>query len=200
MNSTHPAQSSDDAALNRREFLGRGVRFTIAVAVGPACLSGATPAEAAGTLDRAEFLEAGVEDLGEVPSESVDIVTTRSVLIYVEEKERAFREFHRVLRPGGRISLFEPINRFGMDRRRATWGYALDSEAEALMAKVTAVYEAMQPETDPMIDFDERDMLELAEATGFFPVTLDYRSEIESSEPRTWQTFVPRSSGGTGAP
>jgi len=50
MNSTHSAQSSDDAALNRREFLGRGVRFTIAVAVGPACLSGATSAEAAGPL------------------------------------------------------------------------------------------------------------------------------------------------------
>jgi hypothetical protein len=50
MNSTHPVQSSDDAALNRREFLGRGVRFTIAVALGPACMSGATPAEAAGPL------------------------------------------------------------------------------------------------------------------------------------------------------
>src|SRR5262249_58391142 len=50
MKSTHAAQSSDDAALNRREFLGRGVRFTIAVAVGPACLSGATSAEAAGPL------------------------------------------------------------------------------------------------------------------------------------------------------
>src|SRR5882672_6683469 len=45
---THPPQSSDDAALSRREFLGRGARFTIAVGVGSACMSGATPAEAAG--------------------------------------------------------------------------------------------------------------------------------------------------------
>jgi hypothetical protein len=58
------------------------------------------------------------------------------------------------------------------------------------MAKVTAVYEAVQPETDPMVDFDERDLLELAETTGFFPVTLDYRAEIEPSEPRAWETFV----------
>ena len=42
----------------------------------------------------------------------MDIVTTRSVLIYVEDKRRAFEEFFRVLKPGGRISLFEPINRF----------------------------------------------------------------------------------------
>ncbi|HEY4911878.1 MAG TPA: ABC transporter substrate-binding protein [Methylomirabilota bacterium] len=47
---THPPQSSDDAALSRREFLGRGARFTIAVGVGSACMSGATPAEAAGPL------------------------------------------------------------------------------------------------------------------------------------------------------
>jgi ubiquinone/menaquinone biosynthesis C-methylase UbiE len=149
-----------------------------------------TLADAAGTLDRSEFLEADVEELGGVPSESVDIVTTRSVLIYVEKKERAFREFHRVLRPGGRISLFEPINRFGMDSRRKTWGYAVDGVAEALMAKVTAVFESIQPETDPMVDFDERDLIGLAEATGFFPVTLEYRAEIEPSEPRLWEAFL----------
>jgi ubiquinone/menaquinone biosynthesis C-methylase UbiE len=46
------------------------------------------------------------------PSASVDVVTTRSVLIYVKDRARAFAEFARVLRPGGRTSLYEPINRF----------------------------------------------------------------------------------------
>ena len=41
---------------------------------------------------------------------SVDVVTTRSVLIYVKDKAAALREFYRVLKPGGRVSLFEPIN------------------------------------------------------------------------------------------
>ena len=41
---------------------------------------------------------------------SVDVVTTRSVLIYVKDKARAMREFYQVLKPGGRVSLFEPIN------------------------------------------------------------------------------------------
>jgi arsenite methyltransferase len=111
------------------------------------------------------------------------------VLIYVVEKERAFREFHRVLRPGGRISLFEPINRFGMEERRRTWGLDLDG-AQELMAKLNAVFDAVQPPEDPMVDFDERDLIKLAETAGFFPVRLDYRAEIESPEPRRWETFL----------
>jgi arsenite methyltransferase len=41
-------------------------------------------------------------------------VTTRSVLIYVEDRRAAFAEFFRVLRLGGRLSIFEPINRFAL--------------------------------------------------------------------------------------
>ena len=146
-------------------------------------------AETAGVLERCRFVEAPAEDLGALADESVDVVTTRSVLIYVEEKERAFTEFHRVLRPDGRLSLFEPINRFGMEQRRKTWGYELDGVVD-LMEKLNAVYEAIQPETDPMVDFDERDLLALAEHTGFFPIRLDLRAEIEPPEARRWETFL----------
>src|SRR5262245_16194892 len=45
-----PAMSSQDRASTRREFLGRGLRFTIAVGITPACLSGVRPAEGAGPL------------------------------------------------------------------------------------------------------------------------------------------------------
>jgi arsenite methyltransferase len=69
-----------------------------------------------GVLDRCQFVHAAAEDLAPIADGSVDVVTTRSVLIYVPDKPRAFAEFFRVLRPGGRLSLFEPINRFGMDQ------------------------------------------------------------------------------------
>jgi arsenite methyltransferase len=146
-------------------------------------------AAATGVADRCRFLEASATSLDGVEDRSVDVVTTRSVLIYVEEKERAFSEFHRVLRPGGRISLFEPINRYGMEERRCTWGYELRG-VETEMAKVNAVFEAIQAETDPMVDFDERDLLRLADDAGFFPITLDYRAEIEPPEARRWETFL----------
>jgi arsenite methyltransferase len=63
-----------------------------------------------GVLDRCRFLRAGAEDLGQIPDASVDAVTTRSVLIYVADRAADFREIHRVLRPGGRLSIFEPIS------------------------------------------------------------------------------------------
>lgn len=48
-------------------------------------------------------------------------VATRSVLIYVEGKEAAFRVFHRVLRPVGRVSIFEPINSYFPDDMEKIW-------------------------------------------------------------------------------
>src|SRR5215470_15013592 len=57
-----------------------------------------------GVLDRCRFVEAAADDLASIGDASVDVVATRSVLIYVREKPAAFGEFGRVLRPGGRIS------------------------------------------------------------------------------------------------
>jgi arsenite methyltransferase len=144
----------------------------------------------AGVVGRCRFVEAQAEDLHGVADESVDVVTTRSVLIYVADKERAFLEFHRVLRPGGRASIFEPINRFGLEERRGTWGYAVDGEAARLIGKLIDSLRSFQPEDDPMFDFDERDLFALAEHVGFFPVTLEYRAEAIPPEPRSWESFL----------
>jgi arsenite methyltransferase len=43
-----------------------------------------------GVLDRCDFVRAAAEDLSPIQDESVDVVTTRSVLIYVEDKRRRF--------------------------------------------------------------------------------------------------------------
>jgi arsenite methyltransferase len=151
-------------------------------------------AEAAGVVEQCSFVKSKATDLGPVPDESVDVVTTRSVLIYVRDKAAAFDEFFRVLRPGGRVSLFEPINRFGMEHwKDGFWGYPSDGLAE-LGRKVDSVYEEIQPPDDPMLDFDERDLVRLAEDTGFFPVGLELRVYVRSSEPQPWEAFL-KSSG-----
>ena len=150
-------------------------------------------------VDRCRFLKASADDLGAIEDESVDVVATRSVLIYVVDKPAAFREFARVLRPGGRISLFEPINRFAQTGR-ATWaGYDLEPLGE-IGSKVRAVYGAIQPpDSDPMLDFDERDLIRLAEEAGFFPIRLYLEAEIRRVEPRAWSGFL-NSSGNPNIP
>lgn len=67
-------------------------------------------AAAEGLLDRCRFVPASADSLADIADASVDVITTRSVLIYVKDKANALQAFYRVLRPGGRISVFEPIN------------------------------------------------------------------------------------------
>jgi arsenite methyltransferase len=143
-------------------------------------------------LERSRFVLAPADDLSPVDGASVDIVTTRSVLIYVHDKRRAFHEFARVLRAGGRISLVEPINRFASHAGGFWAGFDLSAIPE-IAAKIRAVYDVIQPpDTDPMLDFDERDLLTYAEGAGFFPLELVLEAEIRPSDPLPWETFLNR--------
>lgn len=125
-------------------------------------------AQQMGVLDRCQFLRASADDLSELDDASVDLVTLRSVLIYVAAKQQAFREFYRVLKPGGRLFMDEPINRFGWPQPdHLLWGYDV-TPIQEMARRVRAVYHCVQPpDTDPMFDFDERDLMRFAEEAGF---------------------------------
>jgi arsenite methyltransferase len=143
--------------------------------------------------DQAEYRVLSATDLGDIQA---DVVTTRSVLIYVSDKRRAFSEFFRVLRPGGRISIFEPINRFGVEERRLTYGFRHADGVEGLLERViaaTADVEQQAGALDPMIDFDEYDLIALAEAVGFLDIRLDLIVEVTTEpmwETRDWRVFL----------
>jgi arsenite methyltransferase len=150
-----------------------------------------TAAAAAGQLDRCEFVRAAADRLTGIADSSVDVVTTRSVLIYVADKAAAFAEFRRVLRPGGRISIFEPINTLMHGNPRLLLGYDIQPVAD-IAARVGARFDAVQPPaTDPMLDFDDRDLVRLAEQAGFSDVRLDLRVTVSSSRsPVPWDRFL----------
>ena len=138
-------------------------------------------------LDRCRFALDAADDLGAIRDETVDIVTTRSVLIYVQDKERAFKEFFRVLRPAGRASLFEPINRFGRSGSPGSFrGYDL-SGLEAIVARLRSVFEH---DSAPMLDFDERDLVDLAERAGFSDIRLQLHIEVRNHKPRSWDSYL----------
>ena len=133
-----------------------------------------------GLLDRARFVATAAADLTEIPTASVDVVTTRSVLIYVAQKARALEAMHRVLRPGGRLSLFEPINRLMFpEPADRFWGYDVSAVSD-LADKVKASYGGLsEPASAAMMDFDDRDLVALAEAAGFGRIHLELHVDVE---------------------
>jgi ubiquinone/menaquinone biosynthesis C-methylase UbiE len=136
-----------------------------------------------GVAERCRFLVASADNLAGVEDESVDAVTTRSVLIYVKDKALAFGELVRVLRPGGRVSIFEPINSFDHPWPAERFlGYDVAPIAD-VVRKVMSVYDRLQSKEDPMLDFDERDLLRHAEAAGFVDIHLTLEATIGS---RPW--------------
>ena len=128
--------------------------------------------------DRCEFVPADVTTLAPIADCSVDAVTLRSVLIYVADKLSAFKSIHRVLKPDGVVSLFEPINRFQHPSPNSIQGYDVSAIID-ITDKVKAVFSAIQPiDTDPMLNFDERDLISLMEQAGFNEIHLELRTEI----------------------
>ena len=141
--------------------------------------------------DRCQFLHASADDLSALNDESVDAVTTRSVLIFVSAKQKAFNEFQRVLKTNGQLSIFEPINRFAFPEPPGRFaGYDVTPLME-IAQKVEDVYQRIQPpDTDPMTDFDERDLVAQSEKAGFREIHLELQIEIKPSENPDWETLM----------
>jgi EmrB/QacA subfamily drug resistance transporter len=150
---------------------------------------------AEGLLDRSGFLQASADDLNGLKDASVDVVTTRSVLVYVADKAAALHEFHRVLRPGGRAVLVEPITPVPADGGFYL-GYDL-SPVRPIAAKLSAYYTAVAAAAgpagggDPLLSFDDWDLLDLAEAAGFGQIHLEVRVDVQAPRPPCpWDRFL----------
>jgi arsenite methyltransferase len=142
---------------------------------------------------RVEFLIAGVENLSQLPDNSVDRVVMRSVLLYVEDKQAAFKEIFRVLRPGGIAVLSEPINQrhveFGTGLFR---GYRLDREpllsVRTLLQKVIDSFKSKSQDT--LIGYNEHDLVHFSISAGFEEIVLEY-TLMRTSQTRyaSWEFF-----------
>jgi SAM-dependent methyltransferase len=135
-----------------------------------------------GLDDRVSCVTARAEELSPIDDRSVDVVTTRSVLIYVSDKASAFREFFRVLRPGGRVSIFEPINSYFADSPDEFWGFDARPVRD-LVEKVWAFEGGDDDADDPMMNFTEKDLVRFAEEAGFDEVRVELDVEVR---PGSW--------------
>jgi arsenite methyltransferase len=175
-------------ALERLGASGRVIFSDISQSLLDHCRAAAS---AEGLLDRCRFVLAPADQLAAVADASVDAVTTRSVLIYVKDKAQAMREFFRVLRPGGRASLFEPFNVLMSADPDLFLGYDV-TPVKALAARVQALYTSVQrPGADPMLDFDDRDLVRYAQAAGFSEISLELRVSVKNhKDPVPWERFL----------
>ena len=109
-------------------------------------------------------------------------MTLRSVLIYVRDKQAAFREFARVLKPGGRLSLFEPINSFAYPEAPDRFSGFDVSEVADQAARVKQMFRTTDAvDSDPMLNFDQHDLVRMAEAAGFVDVEMDLQIDVDTA-------------------
>jgi arsenite methyltransferase len=123
-----------------------------------------------------------------LPDASLDAVVTRSVLMYVRERGEAAREFYRVLRRGGRVSIFEPVN-----RRLTPLSDVLDFGGDAPLVREWE--SARLDRDDPMLSFDEHDLERAFRDAGFG----DLRVVVESVELRLVAESLLTAPGAPGA-
>jgi arsenite methyltransferase len=152
-----------------------------------------------GVRGQCMFLCCPADRLEGIADASVDVVVTRSVLAYVADKIAALREFHRVLKPGGRISLAEPV--YQDDALAASAIRAvIDSKPPEGVSPMTVLlhrWKAAQfPDTEkkilesPIANYSERDMIRFAQLAGFIGLHLELHIDVLPSIVRTWEAFI----------
>lgn len=152
-----------------------------------------------GVEQQCSFLLGSAEKLTGIPDSSVDVVTTRAVLAYVPDKVAALREFHRVLKPGGRISVAEPIF---FDEAFATCSLkkSLDAQPKDSQDRYQQLlyrWKAAQfPDTQEKMaasaiaNYSERTLVELTRAAGFVQIHMELHIDVLPAAPASWEVFI----------
>jgi ubiquinone/menaquinone biosynthesis C-methylase UbiE len=144
------------------------------------------------------FHECSAESLSGIADASVDAVTTRAVIAYVSDKKAAVGEFFRTLKPGGRLSITEPILQdeafFARALRRRVEDRSLP--ADRFMTLLHRWKAAQFPDTEeacaksPIASYSERDLLNMVRAAGFADVHLQLHIDIVPSLSTSWDVFL----------
>jgi arsenite methyltransferase len=145
------------------------------------------------------FMLCGADKLEGIADASVDVITTRAVLAYVADKNAAVREFRRILKPGGRISLAEP-----MLQDDALLAVALKARIDAEVGKTQDRFlpllhrwkAAQYPDTmeriaqSPIANYSERNLFDIVRACGFLDIHLELHMDLLPSIIRSWDVFL----------
>jgi ubiquinone/menaquinone biosynthesis C-methylase UbiE len=149
--------------------------------------------------DQCVFIQGSAELLNGIDDGSVDAVTTRAVLAYVPDKEAAIREFHRILRPGGRLSISEPImldDAFEASSLRQIVE-ALQTGSEDNFFHLLHRWKAAQfPDTEdeisasPIANYSERDLVRFALDAGFAEIHMEFHIDVRPAAVTSWNALL----------
>lgn len=145
-----------------------------------------------GLLHRCSFIQASAENPIPLYESSIDVVAVRSVLIYIDRKQEVFYEFYRIMRPGGRLSIFEPINQFSYPEPNHIFkGYEVSPIRDVVRKLKDFYWELLTATYNSMIDFDERNLVKLCEAAGFNDIHLELVVRVRQPPKHIkWETFI----------
>jgi arsenite methyltransferase len=108
-------------------------------------------------------------------TESVDVVMTRSVLIYLADKQAGINELYRVLKPRGRASIFEPINEAREQVQTEVRASGFYNALQPEWGEVRAYYDAHKESWwGTLVGWDERELVGWFAAAGFSSVEMSY--------------------------
>ena len=152
-----------------------------------------------GVRDQCRFILCPADQLAAIPDASVDAVTTRAVLAYVADKPAALREFLRILKPGGRLSIAEPIlqdDAFMAIALRIQLESGTADPSDRFLPLLHRWKAAQFPDTEALIatsaiaSHGERDLLRLVQAAGFEEIHLELHIDVVRSSVRSWEVFL----------
>lgn len=152
-----------------------------------------------GVRDQCTFLQCSAEALNDIAGASVDVVTTRAVLAYLPDKIAVLREFRRILKPGGRISIAEPIRRDEAFEASSLKKFvdAHPAGSDDRFFRLLHRWRATQfPDTEesiarnPMTNYSERDLVRYAMDTGFTDVHMEFHIDVARSQFTSWDVLL----------
>ena len=189
-------------AFRAIDRIGKSLRVLLTDISGPLIRHAQFAAMQRNMLDQCTFIQAPADDLRGVPNAHVDAVTTRAVLAYVRDKGAALREFHRILKPAGRVSIAEPImqddaiDAIELKRMADANVSTPQHEMLSLLHRWKAAQFPDTPEKlalSPIANYSERDLLGHFRDAGFVEIHLELHINVVRADGIPWEIFLKRS-------
>lgn len=186
-------------AFRAIERIGPSLRVVLTDVSAPMLRHAEAAALKRAVASQCAFIECSAEKLNDIADSTMDVVATRAVLAYVSDKSAALREFYRVLKPGGRISIAEPVLQdeafFARALRRRIDAQPPGS-ADRFLPLLHRWKAAQFPDTEelcaksPIANYSERDLLNFVRGCGFVGIHLELHIDVTPSLIASWEVFL----------